>query len=122
MDILNLNDRDKLELLSKDFNFFGEEVFNKYCLLKVNGKYYIDYKRVYINGEFIHIINKIDGLTSVNEVDNTRIEVKNYIVIGSNIEGFYENGYKFCIPNITLITKGFINDEENVHFRERVAI
>lgn len=120
MNILTLNDGDKLELLSKDLNFFKEEVFNNYYLLKSNGNCYLKYKKVYINGELIQMINKIDKITSVKDIDSTKIEIENDIVLESNIEGYFENGYKFCIPNIVLIAKGYMSDEESLYFREMV--
>lgn len=120
MNILTLNDSDKLELLSKDFNFFKEEVFNKYYLLKFDGNCYLKYKKVYINGELIQIINKIDKITSVKDIDSTKIKVENNIIVENDVEGYFENGYKFRIPNIVLIAKGYISEEDSLYFREMV--
>lgn len=120
MDIFTLNDGEKLELVSKDLNFFKEEVFNKYYLLKFDCNCYLEYKKVYINGELIQIINKIDKITSVKDIDSTKIEVENNIVVESDVEGYFENGYKFRIPNIVLIVKGDMSDEESLYFREMV--
>lgn len=120
MNIFTLNDSYKLELVSKDLNFFKEEVFNKYYLLKIDGNCYLKYQKVYINGELIQTINKIDKITSVKDIDSTKIEVENNIILESDLEGYFENGYKFRIPNILLIAKGDISDEESLYFREMV--
>lgn len=120
MNVLNLNNGIKIEILSKDNNYFNEEVFTKYSILKYEDDIFLLYKSKYITGDEIFSLNKIKSIYSEIVEEDIIINFNNEIKLGCSVLGYIENGLRFNINNVISIKQKIIEEKERLYLKERL--
>lgn len=119
MNISVLNNGYKIDIVSSSNNYFGEEVYTKYSILKYEGMLFLLFKGRYMNGEEIFNLNIINDIYTEIIEEDIKINIPNEIVIGNSISGTYTNGFRFNIENIISIKEDVMKEEEIAYCNKR---
>lgn len=122
MNVLSLKNGFKISFMSSSSNYFREEVYTKYSIMKFENKLFLIFKGRYINGEQLFSINKIKDIYSQIIEEDIKIKIPNEINIGYSLAGTYDNEFFFNFENIILIKEEIVKDEEINDCKERGII
>lgn len=118
MNISVLNNGYKIDIVSRSNNYFGEEVYTKYSILKYEGMLFLLFKVRYMNGEEIFNLNIINDIYTEIIEEDIKINIPNEIIIGNSIAGTYDNGFFFNIENIISIKEEVMKEQEINYCKE----
>lgn len=112
MNVLDISNGEKIVIVSIKHNYFNEEVYTKYSIIKNDNKLYIIYRGRHLNGKEIVSINTVNDIYSEKKEEGVIIKIPNEIILGNSLSGTYENNLNFNFENIIAISKETINEIE----------